>query len=141
MKKALEYLIVLFFLKLVLCVSWQVLSRYTFQSPTAFTEELARFLLIWLIMLTSVLVQSENKHLKLSLFKENLVLTTIIAFSISVFIITALIIGGSYLCYITFSLEQYSPVLQLPLSFIYAIIPASGLLMLFSTLKNLKNGH
>jgi len=42
-----------------------------------------------------------------------------------------LIIGGGRLVYITFKLEQFSPSLQLPLAVVYAVLPLSGLLLLF----------
>ncbi|MBT6210196.1 MAG: TRAP transporter small permease subunit, partial [Woeseia sp.] len=32
---------------LVAAVSWQVISRYVFASPSSWTEEVARFLMIW----------------------------------------------------------------------------------------------
>jgi hypothetical protein len=43
-------LILLMFL-LVVSVLWQVISRYVFSSPSSWTEELARFLLIWISLL------------------------------------------------------------------------------------------
>ena len=33
---------------LVAAVSWQVISRYVFASPSSWTEEVARFLMIWI---------------------------------------------------------------------------------------------
>ena len=38
-------------LALVLSVSWQVASRYLLQAPSSWTEELARFLLVWIGLL------------------------------------------------------------------------------------------
>ena len=41
----------LFLTILVFTVAWQVISRYVFNSPSIFTDELARFLLMWIGML------------------------------------------------------------------------------------------
>ena len=40
--------LVLLMVALVSSVSWQVISRYIFSSPSSWTEEVARFLLIWI---------------------------------------------------------------------------------------------
>ena len=36
---------------MVATVAWQVTSRYVFNSPSIYTDELARFLLMWIGML------------------------------------------------------------------------------------------
>jgi TRAP-type C4-dicarboxylate transport system permease small subunit len=42
-----------------------------------------------------------------------------------------MVLGGSNLVYITFVLGQKSATLQIPLAFIYGIIPFSGLLIIY----------
>src|SRR5690606_21573589 len=44
----LERFIAFLMAALVVCVLWQVFTRYALRDPSAYTEELARFLLIWL---------------------------------------------------------------------------------------------
>ena len=44
----LEYLIISIMAVLVIDVLWQVASRFILGDPSSFTDELARFLLIWL---------------------------------------------------------------------------------------------
>ncbi|HCS2988569.1 TPA: TRAP transporter small permease subunit, partial [Shigella flexneri] len=38
-------------LALVVCVVWQVFSRYVLNQPSTLTDELARFLMIWVGLL------------------------------------------------------------------------------------------
>jgi len=42
-----------------------------------------------------------------------------------------MVLGGSNLVYITFILKQKSATLQLPLAYVYSIIPISGLLIAY----------
>jgi TRAP-type C4-dicarboxylate transport system permease small subunit len=42
-----------------------------------------------------------------------------------------MLIGGSNLVYITFILGQKSAALQIPLAYVYGIIPFSGLLVIY----------
>ena len=46
--KALAYTVVALMSLLVVNVLLQILARYIFESPVSFTEELARFMLVWL---------------------------------------------------------------------------------------------
>ena len=45
--KILELTLIASMSLLVIDVPWQVFSRFILQDPSSFTEELARFLLIW----------------------------------------------------------------------------------------------
>ena len=46
--KFLRGMLVFLMTAMVFSVSWQVVSRYLFSSPSSWTEEVARFLLIWI---------------------------------------------------------------------------------------------
>jgi TRAP-type C4-dicarboxylate transport system permease small subunit len=50
---------------------------------------------------------------------------------IVLFVVPVMILGGGNLVYITYVLEQKSATLQVPLAYVYLIIPVSGLLVLF----------
>ena len=54
------------------------------------------------------------------------------------FALFGMFIGGGRLVYITLKLQQYSPSLQIPLALVYAIIPISGLLIIFYKLIQTK---
>jgi TRAP-type C4-dicarboxylate transport system permease small subunit len=122
---------------MVLNVTWQVASRFIFQDPSSFTDELSRYLLIWVGMLGSAYVAGKNEHLAIDILINKLKgnaqikLLIFIQFLILIFALFVMVLGGSNLVYITFMLGQKSATLQLPLSFIYGIIPFSGLLIIY----------
>lgn len=125
-------------------VTWQVFSRYILQSPSSFTDELSRYLLVWLGMLGAAYVAGQNSHLAIDLLPTKLYgkakkrLLVVIDVVIILFVIPVMILGGSNLVYITYTLEQKSATLQLPLAYVYIIIPFSGLLVLFYQFADIK---
>ena len=144
--KFLRGMLILLMALLVLAVTWQVVSRYLLASPSSWTEEVARFLLIWIGTLGAAWAFRSNMHIGLDLLPKKL--TGVAArnlhwFTLSVIILFALavlVIGGGSLVYLTWDLRQYSAVLGLPISFVYSVIPITGLLVViysaaaFSTL-------
>ena len=129
---------------MVINVTWQVFSRYVLQSPSSFTDELSRYLLVWLGMLGAAYVAGQGNHLAIDLLPTKLKgeakrkLLVVINVVIILFVIPVMIMGGANLVYITFILEQKSATLQLPLAYVYMMIPFSGLLVLFYQLVDLK---
>lgn len=130
-------LLIVFMALMVLNVTWQVASRFLLQDPSSFTDELSRYLLIWVGMLGSAYVAGKNEHLAIDILINKLKgnaqikLLIFIQFLILIFALFVMVLGGSNLVYITFMLGQKSATLQLPLSFIYGIIPFSGLLIIY----------
>ncbi|MEE4217854.1 MAG: TRAP transporter small permease [Xanthomonadales bacterium] len=127
--------LVLLMFCLVGAVLWQVISRYVFSSPSSWTEELARFLLIWISLLGAAYAFRSGMHLALdiiprkltarpALWLKNFTIVMIVVFSVSV-----LVIGGGSLVQLTWELKQYSAVLGLPMAYVYSVIPVSGLLI------------
>ncbi len=142
--KWIAYLLVVFMSLMVLNVTWQVVSRYVFQSPSSFTDELSRYMLIWVGMLGAAYVAGKNEHLAIDILLTKLEekaqdkLMILINSCILIFALVVMVIGGSNLVYLTFILEQRSAVLQIPLAYIYGIIPFSGLLVIYYQLVAIK---
>ena len=122
---------------MVLNVIWQVFTRFFTSSPSAFTNELARYLMIWLGILGAAYISGKQEHVAIDFFVKKLnnslrrFIDRFVLFSILSFAFFVMIIGGFNLVYITLKLEQYSPSLQIPLALVYSIIPISGLLIIF----------
>ena len=120
---------------MVVSVTWQVLSRYLFVVPAAWTEELARFLLIWIGMLGAAYAYRAKSHLGLDLLPATLEgasrtrLNSLTHFICMLFAATVLVAGGGSLVAMTWELKQYSAAIGMPIAYVYAVIPASGLLI------------
>lgn len=133
----LKNILIILMVALVSAVSWQVISRYGFTSPSSWTEEVARFLLIWIGVLGAAWAVRTGVHLGLDVLPAKLTgssakalklftLLVVVGFSVSV-----LIIGGGGLVVLTWELKQYSAVLGLPIAFVYSVIPSAGVLICF----------
>ncbi len=139
------YLLIIIMALMVINVTWQVLSRYVVMSPSSFTDELARFLLIWLGLLGAAYVAGHNEHLAIDILPQKLTgkakdkLMIFIHVIIIGFAVPVMIFGGSNLVYITYILGQKSTTLQVPLAYIYTIIPISGLLILLYQILDIQS--
>ena len=128
---------------LVLDVIWQVLSRYLLQNPSSFTDELAGFLLIWVGLLGAAYAVGLRKHLAIDYFIHNLPprkkrwLELVQGVLVILFCLMVMIVGGIWLVYTRFYLDQISPALQVPLGYVYCIVPLSGVLIIYYSVDNL----
>ena len=129
---------------MVINVLWQVFTRYVTGNPSSFTDELARYLMIWIGVLGAAYVSGRNLHVAIDILptrsnqKTQKLLKTIVTLLVIFFVLFAFVIGGSRLVYISYVLGQQSPALQLPLSVVYIIIPISGLLIMYYKISDLK---
>jgi TRAP-type C4-dicarboxylate transport system permease small subunit len=133
----LELTLVLLMGSMVLNVLWQVFSRFILLSPSSFTEELARYLLIWLGLLGAAYCFGKRSHLAIDVFtarlegKARLYSDLAIQLLCAIFALVILISGGSRLVATTFEYRQVSPALPVELGHVYLVVPISGLLILF----------
>jgi TRAP-type C4-dicarboxylate transport system permease small subunit len=118
---------------LLFTVVWQVFSRYILKDPSSYTDELARYLLIWVALLGAAYATGQKLHLAIDLLQskvQSIWLDRIIYGLIGLFALLTLVIGGWRLVSITLSLEQISAALQIPLGYIYLVLPLSGIVIL-----------
>jgi TRAP-type C4-dicarboxylate transport system permease small subunit len=138
-----ERILILLLGLMLLQVVWQVFSRYILLVPSSFTDELSRFLLIWIGLLGASYATGKKMHLTIDLLpnylsgrkKRNLDL--IIHILVILFAFFVMVIGGIRLVYVTLTLGQTSSALEIPLGYIYLIIPLSGLMIIFYSLLNI----
>ena len=143
LERAILLLLQIMLIAIVLVVCWQVFSRYVLSSPSAITEELARFLLIWITILGTVFAYRKNSHIGLDLFylqtsgSSRFWFFIFIHLSVAIFAIFILLIGGISLVHMTHTLGQISAVMGINISYLYLIIPISGLLLTAFSLENI----
>lgn len=138
--KILGTLVTVFMGVLVVNVLWQVTSRFVVGKPSSFTDELAGFLLIWVGLLGAAYATGQKQHLAIDLISKKLSnenrmrLHIFINLLMASFAVVVLIIGGSNLVYITFYLGQMSSALQIPIGYVYLILPLSGAFIIYYTI-------
>ena len=139
----LQWLLIAAMTLLVFDVVWGVLTRYVGGEQASWTEELARFLLIWVSLLGGAAAFEQKSHLGVDYFvtkfddsiRDNLKIFSyviVLFFAISIFVI-----GGSQVVYNALVLDQTTPALGWKMGHVYLAIPISGVFMVLFTIANL----
>ena len=125
---------------MVINVLWQVFTRFVIRDPSSFTEEAARYMMIWVGLLGSAYAAGKKSHLALDLItarlqggrkraSEIIIQSLVLAFTLAV-----MVGGGGRLVWIQLSLGQQSAALQLKLGYVYLAVPIAGAFIAFYTI-------
>lgn len=145
--KILRLVIILLLFLMVIAVFLQVLFRFLLDQPLAWTEELARYLLIWITFLGAAYAMSIRAHIGTEYILKYLspTMTKVVAFIGAVLCIAFFIVmlKEGYSLSIR-SMIQTSPTLLIPMGVVYSVIPLSGFLLILNvfyvTLQDLRGG-
>ncbi|WP_319560052.1 TRAP transporter small permease [Marispirochaeta sp.] len=128
----LEWVSLLAFAALIVLTVIQVLSRYVLKMPVTFTEEMGRFLFIWVSLLGAALVMKNDSHMRLDILKDKLSprITTILEFFVfaAILIFSAVVFSESFRL-IKATTRQIAPVSRLPMAVVYLVLPISTFFM------------
>jgi TRAP-type C4-dicarboxylate transport system permease small subunit len=129
----------------VLNVLWQVASRYVLGAPSAFTDEAARFLLIWVSLLGAAYASGQRLHLAIDLLPRALHgrararLGLALQGAVALFALVVMVGGGLRLVGLSFLLGQRSAALGLPLGAVYLVLPLAGVLIAYYAAEALRD--
>jgi TRAP-type C4-dicarboxylate transport system permease small subunit len=144
-RRSVEITIVTLFAVLTLAVFVQVVARYVFNQPPAWTEELARFCQVWIILLASSICVRKGSHLAVDYLGPALAPAArkVVAVTTGC-LITAycavVVIWGVHLLVIGWM--QTSPAMQLNMGLVYLVFPiAGGLMVLEAVLATLQQAR
>jgi len=117
-------------------IGLQIIFRYVISFPLAWTEEIARYLFVWMIYLGASLAFKRRRHLKvdavLLLFGPTgkFVLQLVSNMLCVVFCLFVSYYGVIITYRMQFVLPQVSPTVQIPMALAYAAVPVGTILML-----------
>ena len=118
----------------------QVFFRFVIYVPFPWSEELARYLMIWMGMLGSFLAMRRGRHIGVTVIVERLPLHLqgIITFFIRIVLIAFLcIIAKEGLSLALFNAAQNSPAMEVPMVFPYLAIPVGAALMIVQLITDI----
>ncbi len=109
-----------------------VVSRYYLQAALAWSEEVTRFMLIWMVFMGAVLAYVNDEHLGLDIVVKSLpqrlqCAVAVVVDALIMFAVLLLIRGGSML--MVGSWEWEAPATEIPYGYIYTIVPICGALL------------
>jgi TRAP-type transport system small permease protein len=115
---------------LIVPVTLQIISRYTHLIPSyIWTEEMARFLFIWMVMLGAMIGIREGTHFEVDVWPElsprpNALLRIVS----SVFVLAfALVFVWYGVRFVQFGWHQNSELAELPMTYIFLAWPVTGI--------------
>lgn len=126
---------------LVLLVTWQVITRFIFNEPSVFSEELAKYCFVWLVLFGSAYVFGENGHMAIEIIRDKfprklkMAVEVFIELVIIAFAALILIKGGYAVTEIAWT--QLSASLKIPVGYLYAAMPISGICIIFYCIYNI----
>lgn len=141
--KALEALLMAAMTVLVLDVLWGVASRYLLGEQSSWTEELARMILIWVVLLGGAAAFGSREHLGVDYFVGRMDpaskkrLRIVVDLTALAFTIGVLLIGGIRLVSETFRLQQTLMALGVSKGYVYLAVPVSGFFFLYFSAESL----
>jgi len=125
-------------LALIVTVTTQIVARMIFTLSTPWTEELAKYLLIWIAFIGSVGALIKGEHLMVDIlhvkFPPRLKkYARIVNDIISLFFTGFLLIYGVQLCANPIIRRSLTPAMQMPRVWLYLVLPISmGFMVLYS---------
>ncbi|WP_282155455.1 TRAP transporter small permease [Cytobacillus gottheilii] len=139
--KILGSVCIILFAFLVLLVTWQVITRFVFDDPSVISEELAKYCFVWLVLFGAAYVFGERGHMAIEFVKDKF--PTGIKMGVELFIELVVILFAALILvqggYAATSLAwtQLSGALQIPVGYLYAAIPLSGVFIIFYCIYNM----
>lgn len=120
----------------------QVVARYVFQAPPFWTEQLARFSLIWLTFIVAVVVHAERSHIRVDALPMLLRgrARTLIEIAISLVVLVVLVVITKAGFDIAMIGTQVAPALGISIRVFYMALPIGTAAMALVTLGDLA-GH
>jgi len=116
---------------LIVPVTLQVVSRYTALIPSwIWTEELSRFLFIWMIMLGAMIGVREGTHFVVDVWPDLAPRPTAFLQIVTnlLVLVFALVFVWWGIGFVRFGWDQTSELAELPMVFIFAAWPVAGLI-------------
>lgn len=127
------------FLSILIILTVSILSRYVFQRPLSWPDELTTYLFILMTFLAASASVKDNTELKVEVLYEKVpqlrlamdVLLNLVRFAVClVFIVT-----GCRFAAVEWQMDTYTPILRIPVFLIFSMLPFWGALMAFRSLE------
>lgn len=130
-----------FLVAMTLLVLYQVFTRYILNSPSEFTEEVVRYLLVWTGFIGAAYAFNTRQHMALIFFRDKLkpearkYVMAAIDLLMLLFALIIMVIGGMNLSLST--MGALSALLSVPRGIVYLIGPISGIFIIIGQVINI----
>jgi TRAP-type C4-dicarboxylate transport system permease small subunit len=143
MTRALDAALIVAVALLVIDVVWGVFTRYVMSEQAKWTEELARFLLVWVSLLGGAVAFGTKGHLGVDYFvgkfhpASQKLMAVFVHLVVLFFAVSVFVYGGGRVVADALAMEQTTPALGWKMGYVYLALPIAGVFMILYTLENL----
>jgi TRAP-type C4-dicarboxylate transport system permease small subunit len=140
LNKSIEVLTILLLSVITIIVPVEVFLRYCFGMTLYITEQLTRYLLVWVVFLASSLALRENSHISIEIAVNRFhgrarLLVNLIAQIVLITFLAFLIVEG--ITALSFQKDQIVPSLRISIFWFYLAIPVGSFLMILNLLPRI----
>ena len=139
--KVLGTVCIVLFAIMVIVGTYQIVTRFVFNSPSTVSEELLTYTFAWMAMFASAYVFGKRDHMRMTFIvdklpeKQRKIFEIVIELLIVAFAVVVLVYGGFTIMGLT--MTQKTASLGVMMGVIYAVVPICGILIAIYGVLNL----
>lgn len=139
--KFLEIVCAFLFGTMVVICTYQVMTRYFFNSPSTVSEELLTYNFTWMALFASALVFGKRDHMRMGFIADKLrgtkrmIMEVVIELLVFAFTFAVLVYGGISITRLAFA--QVTASLGISMGAVYLAIPICGVIILIYNVLNI----
>ena len=127
-----RWVVIVLMLVMTVTVSLQIVFRYVFNIPLGWSEEMARFSFVWVSFFGASALMRVREHVNVTVFVDNFpprlrAVCVLVANLCALIFAYYFVVGGIALT--TNEWAQLAPAMQIPMGWVYMVIPISAVLM------------
>lgn len=131
----------LIFGAMVIIGTYQIVTRFVFNSPSTVSEELLTYSFTWMALLATAYVFGKRDHMRMGFLADKFSGKVQKALSIGAEVLIMLL-AGAVMVYggftiVQLTMTQSTASLGIPMGVVYIIIPVSGVLIVFYSILNI----
>lgn len=138
--RLLGIVITILFAMMTVIGTYQIVTRYFFNRPSTVSEELLTYSFTWMALLASAYVFGRRDHMRMGFLADKIKGPAKKCLEIAIDILTfafagvVMVYGGISITKLT--MIQTTASLRVPMGYIYAIVPVTGVLIMLFSLMN-----
>lgn len=141
MDLVLSFASALIFGAMVIIGTYQIVTRFVFNSPSAVSEELLTYSFTWMALLATAYVFGKRGHMRMGFLADKFSAKVQKALSVGSEVLIMLL-AGAVMVYggftiVQLTMTQSTASLGIPMGVVYIILSVSGVLIVFSSILNI----
>ena len=133
-------LVVFFFFCILIVIFIQIFMRLVFNDPPIFTEELARFLYLWMVFIGFSWVTKTDTNLCIDIVKQKIYGRRRAWFNLIVDFVTVGTFAFLFyhsIDYVKFSMYNPAPAMRFPMGYVYLVMPIACVLTVIRSIERI----